>query len=329
MKNTTILRKIFISCIITIGFLNTSSFAKTLKWAHVYEAGTPYHKAALIAANKFKELTNGRYEIKVFPSSSLGKEIAINEGLSLGTIDIIYTGSGIVGNTYAPISISGYPFMFRSFKHWKQYSKSSLLKELEKEYTKASGGNKIMGFSYYGQRHVTSNKPILKPSDMKNLKIRVPNAAAYLLFPKSVGANPTPMAFSEVYLALQQGVVDAQENPLPTIKFKKFYEVQSNINLTAHITDSLLIIVSASTLSKMSEKDQELLSKAIKMGSETSTEEVRKEELNLASWFRSNNIQVNEVDRKPFIDKISVIYKNGNNLPFSAKQYNILQKIGM
>ena len=83
----------------------------------------------------------------------------------------------------------------------------------------------------------------MKPDDMKGLKIRVPNSPMMQMFPKAVGANPTPIAFAEVYLALQQGVVDAEENPLPTIQAMKFYEVQSNINLTGHIGNSLIIVV--------------------------------------------------------------------------------------
>src|SRR5258708_6196710 len=91
----------------------------------------------------------------------------------------------------------------------------------------------------------TAAKALNRPEDMKGLKIRVPDAPLYTLFPRAVGANPTPIAFAEVYLALQNGTVEAQENPLPTIDAKKFYEVQSHINLTAHITDSLLTIICA------------------------------------------------------------------------------------
>ena len=94
-----------------------------------------------------------------------------------------------------------------------------------------------MSLTYYGQRMVTANKEIKKPEDMKGMKLRVPPAPLFLMFTKSVGANATPIAFAEVYLALQQGTVDGQENPLPTIMAKKFYEVQSHIMLTGHITE--------------------------------------------------------------------------------------------
>src|SRR5690606_38092405 len=105
-----------------------------------------------------------------------------------------------------------------------------LLEEMSQAYTDATG-NVLVAHTYYGTRQVTANKPILHPSDMQGLKIRVPNAPAYTLFPNATGANPTPMALGEVYLGLQQGVVDAQENPLPTIRSAQFHEVQSDISL--------------------------------------------------------------------------------------------------
>ncbi|MCK4866614.1 MAG: TRAP transporter substrate-binding protein DctP, partial [Alphaproteobacteria bacterium] len=199
--------------------------AEKLKFAHVYETTEPYHAQALWAADEIKKRTDGRYEIEVFPASSLGKETDINQGLSLGTIDIIYTGNLFAGKSFGPLSIAGAPFMFRDLDHWKAYAKSDLFKELAGGYKDATG-HQIIATTYYGSRHATSNKPLNTPADMKDLKIRVPNAPLYMMFPKAVGANPTPLAFAEVYLALQQGVVDAQENPLPTIKAKKFYEVQ-------------------------------------------------------------------------------------------------------
>ena len=179
----------------------------------------------------------------MFPASSLGNESDINEGLTIGSVDIIYTGPNFAERDYGPIAISDYPFMLKNYDHWKAYRDSDLFKELSDGYKDATG-HTVMAITWYGYRHVTSNFPITKPADMKGLKIRVPDSPVMVMFPNAVGANPTPIAFAEVYLALQQGVVDAEENPLPTIKFKKFYEVQSNINLTGHIGNSLIIIVS-------------------------------------------------------------------------------------
>src|SRR5690606_22232434 len=140
------------------------------------------------------------------PSSSLGTDEAIIEGLSLGTIDIIYTGPAFMAQNYAPIAISDYPFVFRDLEHWRAYWGSDLFAELGQAYEDATG-NIHVAAGYYGARQITANKPILTPDDMKGLKIRVAGAPAYMLFPTVVGANPTPMAFAEVYLGLSQGTV--------------------------------------------------------------------------------------------------------------------------
>lgn len=301
------------------------SAQEVLKFGHVYEAATPYHEAALRVGKAFSEATDGRYTIEVFPASQLGKEAALNEALSLGTIDMIYTGVAFMGQSYPPIAISDFPFTMRDFDHWKAYGDSDLFAELAADYTKISG-NHVSALTYYGARHVTANKPILSPADMVGLKIRTPNAPAYQLFPEVTGANPTPMAFAEVYLALQQGVVDAQENPLPTIQFKKFYEVQSNINLTGHITNSLVTLISPITISKMSDEDLAALDAAIAEAAEWASNEIVKSENELADWFREQGVTVNVVDRAPFIDAVSPALAS-SDMPWDPVVFERLQAI--
>src|SRR5215831_16550629 len=229
-----------------------------LKFAHVYETSEPFHTWALWAAGEIAKRTNNRYTIDVFPASSLGNETQINQSLSLGTVDIIYTGQAFAARTYPPLSIGGAPYMFRDFKHWQKYAQSPVFWDLAEGYHEKSG-NKIVAAVYYGVRQTTANKAIVKPDDMKGLKLRVPDAPLYIMYPKVLGANATPIAFAEVYLALQNGTVDAQENPLPTILAKKFYEVQSHINLTGHITEMLLVIVSGQLWSKLSMGEREVM----------------------------------------------------------------------
>ena len=113
--------------------------------------------------------------------------------------------------------------------------------------------------TYYGARQTTSNRDFNDCAGMKGLKIRVPDVPAYMALPKSCGANPTPIAFAEVYLALQNGTVEAQENPLTTIEAKKFYEVQKNIILTAHIVDSLATQVAPHVWIKLSDADKKIV----------------------------------------------------------------------
>ncbi|MBT6189709.1 MAG: ABC transporter substrate-binding protein, partial [Tateyamaria sp.] len=131
-----------------ISTIASSAIAQeVLKWGHVYESATPYHQAALMAATKFEAATNGRYKIEVFPASQLGKEVALNEGLSLGTVDIIYTGVAFMGQSYPPIAISDFPFTMRDFDHWAAYSESDLFSELAQAYTGITG-NHVVNLTY-------------------------------------------------------------------------------------------------------------------------------------------------------------------------------------
>ena len=304
----------------------SAASAETLKFAHVYEVNHPLHKAAEMAAEKLAERTGGELKIEVFPASSLGKEAALNEGLSLGTVDIIYTGAGFAGSIYGPASMTDFPFTLRNLRHWEAYKGSELFAEISMGYSEATSGNEIAAVSYYGSRHVTANKPILSPGDMKDLKIRVPNAPAYVLFPKAVGANPTPMAFSEVYLALQQGVVDAQENPLPTIQAKKFHEVQTNINLTGHITNSTFTVVSGVRLAQLSEDHKAALKAVLVETADWVTDKIVQSESELVGWFRDQGVSVNEIDRSTFIAAVAPALTDGD-LPFTKEQYERLQAI--
>jgi TRAP-type C4-dicarboxylate transport system substrate-binding protein len=167
---------------------------------------------------------------------------------------------------------------------------------------------------------------------MKGLKIRVPDAPLYTLFPKAVGANPTPIAFAEVYLALQNKTVDAQENPLPTIDAKKFYEVQSHINLTAHITDALLTIIGGPIWNKLSDADRKAFTAVFREAAARATAEIIDSEKKLVGEFAKRGKTVVKVDRKPFIAAVHKYYiegkqPDGSALPWPKDVFDKLQAI--
>jgi tripartite ATP-independent transporter DctP family solute receptor len=288
------------------GVFGMSSIAHAqtkLKWAHVYETSEPYHKWSVWAGDEFKKRTNGKFEIQVFPASSLGKESDINQGLQLGTVDIILTGASFASNSYPRLAVSYYPFTFRDADHVIKYGQSDVFKELTEGYKKATG-NTVTALTYYGARHATSNKLFTNCDQMKGIKIRVPDSPAYTALPRACGANPTPIAFAEVYLALQNGTVDAQENPLPTIEAKKFFEVQKNIILTGHIADALLTVISPSTLGKMNPAEQKLLADITQEAAVNATNEIRKREGELAEEFKKKGVNVVTVDRNDFQQRV-------------------------
>jgi tripartite ATP-independent transporter DctP family solute receptor len=298
--------KLIAACAIgawAIGQFSLAQAQTQLKWAHVYETSEPYHKWSVWAGEEFKKRTNGKFEIKVFPASSLGKETDINQGLQLGTVDIILTGASFASNSYPRLAVSYYPFTFRDADHVIAYGKSDIFKELTEGYKKATG-NTVTALTYYGARHATSNKLFKNCDEMKGLKMRVPDSPAYTALPRACGANPTPIAFAEVYLALQNGTVDAQENPLPTIEAKKFFEVQKNIILTGHISDALLTVISPTTMGKLNPAEQKLLADITQEAAVNATNDIRKREGELVDEFKKKGINVVTVDRNDFQQRV-------------------------
>src|SRR3990172_13332887 len=134
-----------------------------LKFAHVYETSEPYHTAAVWAAGEIAKRTGNRYTMDVFPASTLGNETQINQGLTLGTVDLLYTGQLFAGRSHGPLSIGGAPFVFRDFDHWQKFSRSALFAELSAGYQKASSGNTVVAITYYGNRQTTANKALNRP----------------------------------------------------------------------------------------------------------------------------------------------------------------------
>jgi tripartite ATP-independent transporter DctP family solute receptor len=274
-----------------------------LKWAHVYETSEPFHKWSVWAADEIKKRSNGRYQIDVFPASQLGKENDINQGLSLGTVDIIISGSSFAAKSFPRIGVTYYPYTFRGVEHLLAYTKSDIYKELTAGYA-AKSGNEIIATTYYGTRHTTSNRPIAKCADMKGLKMRVPDVPAYLAMPRACGANTTPIAFAEVYLALQNGTVEAQENPLPTIEAKKFFEVQKHIVLTGHIVDHLNTVIAGGLWKKLSPEDRKMFTEVANEASAKASLEVAAREKELVKVFRDKGLSVTEVNTKDFLDTV-------------------------
>jgi tripartite ATP-independent transporter DctP family solute receptor len=277
----------------------SASAQTALKWAHVYETSEPFHTESVWAAEEIEKRTDGRYTIDVFPASQLGKESDINQGLTLGTVDIIISGSSFAAREYPPIGVTYFPYIFRDADHLLAYTKSDIYKELTKGYEDASGHH-IVATTYYGTRHTTSNRPITRCTDMQGLKMRVPDVPAYLAMPRACGANTAPIAFAEVYLALQQGTVEAQENPLTTIEAKKFYEVQKYIVLTGHIVDHLNTIVSQTRWNALSDEDKAIFTEVMQEAAVRATEKIVAREKELVQVFKDRGLTVTEVDRADF-----------------------------
>jgi len=274
---------------------------QALKLAHVYETEHPMHTAALEAAQSMKECTGGEITIEVYPASQLGKETALNEQIRFGGVDIVFTGQNFAAGAYPALAIGAAPYIFKDRDQALRYRTSDVFKELWQGWQEATGQH-ILSAAYFGAFNVSSNDPIVTPEDMQGMKVRVPDAPLYMAFPEAVGANPTPVAFAEVYLALQQGVVSASVNPLPVTYAKKFYEVQDYVALTNHLIEYVLWVVGDHVWSGFSEAQQGCLQEtADRFGEQASALVVEQEDSLRDEMTAAGMIEFTDPDVDAFI----------------------------
>jgi len=281
-----------------------SAFAQTrLKWGHVYEASEPFHKWSAWAAEEIRKRSNGKYQIDVYPASQLGRDNDLTQGLTIGAVDIILSGSSFAAKTFPRIGVTYYPYTFRDANHLLAYAKSDLYRELADGYASKTG-NHIVSTAYYGVRHTSSNRAFAHCAEMKGLKIRVPDVPAYLAMPRTCGANTAPIAFAEVYLALQNGTVDAQENPLTTIEAKKFYEVQKHIVLTGHIVDHVNTVISGQLWNRLNNAERKMFVDVAQEASAKATADIVAREKELVAVFKQRGLNVVDVNTAEFRDAV-------------------------
>lgn len=304
------MKRFFMCAVIVIAVaLTIPAFAKTvLKLGHIAEVSHPYAQGADHFAKLVAEKSGGDMEVQVFPSSQLGSQKDMTEGLIYGTIDMVLTGTADLGQFQPKMSIFDLPFLFKDRAHAYK-SLDTVGMELGKELEPK--GMKLLGFMENGIRHLTNNvRPVKAPADMAGLKIRVMSNKIYIETIKSLGGSPTPMAFGELYSAMQQGTVDGQENPSAHIYTKRFFEVQKYASMTAHAYAPEPVLISMITWSKLSDAQkaiiQEAATEAIAWQRELSTKEDNE------YWDKikaTGKIEVVEVDRAPFMEATQPVWK--------------------
>ena len=245
----------------------------TLKLGFQANSSSNEYKAAELMAEKAKEYSNGTITIEIYPGAQLGDDRAMIDQVAAGALDMVFAETGSMG-LWAP--------------------------ELE-----TVGDPRA---AYNGTRQTTSNKKIESIDDMKGMKLRVPNADANLAFAKYSGAAATPMAFSEVYLALKTNAVDGQENPLSTIDAQKFYEVQDYCALTGHIINDNNYIISKIVYDKLSAAQQEAITKAAQDAAAFHTETFENDEQALIEKFEQEGMTITTPDKAPFREACAPMY---------------------
>lgn len=243
--------------------LAPAAYAQTVKLTlgHGAAPGNPRHEAAVKFAEVLKAKTGGRIEIQVAPSAQLGDDAAMVTALRTGALDISANSQGAVANAVPEYGAFGMPFLFANSAAAFRLLDGPLGKELADK--SSEKGMILLGTWDNGIRHMTNSKrPITKVEDMKGLKMRVPPDATLVDIMKALGAESQQVKFAELYVALQQGVVDGQENPLVNIHASKLYEVQKHLALTSHQFQMTPLLMSKRSWDRLSEADRKAVQEA-------------------------------------------------------------------
>lgn len=226
----------------------------TLKLGHLANEDNPWHLASVKFGEELSALTGGRIAVEVFPNESLGKEIDLINGMQLGTVDMTITGESL--QNWAPMAaLLAVPYAYKSIEHMDEVASGEIGDQIKAQIIEKAQIRPIAHFAR-GPRNLTSNRAITSPAELDALKMRVPNVPLFVDTWKALGANPGPMAFSEVFTSLQNGTIESQENPLALIRSASFYEVQSHVNMTEHVRSWIYLTIAEATWNKLSADDQ-------------------------------------------------------------------------
>lgn len=277
-----------------------------LRLGHITGESDAWHKGALKFAELVKEKSNGSVEIEVYPSSTLGNDRDLIEGMQLGSVDFALV-AGVLSNFYEPYSILELPYLFRDKEHMEKVLYGDVGEKLK---TDLLDNAQVRGLDFWvrGPRELTANKKIEKVDDLKGLKIRVPEIPASIAAWKAMGASPTPMAFGEVYSSLQTGVIDAQENPFALIASNKIQEVQSHLMLTNHVYGYVMLTMSDITYQKLTPEQQKAVEEAAKEATTFENDLVAKQEVELLAQLKESGMEVVELDTAPFMEKAKTVH---------------------
>jgi tripartite ATP-independent transporter DctP family solute receptor len=280
----------------------------SLKLGHAVAVEHPYHLGAVKFAELVAQRTKNKVKIDVYPSTQLGNERDMVEGLQLGTIDLVVTSTGPLGGFVPKMFIVDLPFLFRDREHAYKVLDGPIGRDLLEAFS--AKGIKGLAFWENGFRQITNNvRPIEKPEDLKGIKIRTMENKVHLASFKAFGASPTPMAWSEVYTALQQKTIDAQENPIAIIYHQKIAEVQKYLALTGHFYSPTPLLMSLKAFNSLPKDIQKIFSNTAMECATYERSLLRDSEAKQIAELKAKGMQVITPNKKPFQDAAASVYK--------------------
>ena len=279
-----------------------------LKAGHTLAPTHPYHLGLEKFGELLKEKTNGAVTLAVFHSSQLGSERELIEALQMGTVDATCISTAPLAGFTKAFMIYDLPFIFPDSATAHKVLDGEIGQNSMTELDKIG----IVGLVFFenGFRQVTNSRgPVVKPTDARGLKIRTMENKIHMASFRTVGANPVPMAFGELFTALQQKTIDAQENPLPIIFNNKFYEVQKYVSMTNHFYSPAPLLVSKKVWEKLSDDQKTAFQEAAVEARAYQREELAKQDAAYLKDLQEQGMELNEVDREAWVKAMAPVYK--------------------
>ena len=279
-----------------------------MKFAHYAEETHPGHLAAKQFAAKVEERTKGQVKIAIYPANALGSPPEQAEQVRLGAIDMSLPTQGALDKYVKAFSVVMLPFVYDNYDHVHRTLDGPSMNWFSPLSEKQ--GFILLSNWEWGFRNLTNSKrPVLKPEDVKGLKIRTPPEIQLQAAMEALGGVVTKIAFPELYMALAQGVVDAQENPVAVIYHNKFFEVQKNLALTGHVYNNMVHVVSAKTWAKLDAEQKKIFQEESKAAGAYMRKAIMAEEADQVSKMEKAGVKVTRPDLAPFRAAMAPAYE--------------------
>ena len=300
------LRKLLLLVVAIGGFAainhpcTTAEAKQTLKIGYILAKNSQLGAGATVFAGEVARRTQGRYRIEQYPNAELGGEVEMMKGVQLGTVDLAFITGAPMPSFVPEIGIFGIPFLFRDAQHAHAVLDGPIGDALLAKF--AAKDMIALAWGENGMRHLTNSKhPVVTPDDLKGLKLRVPQSDTMVAGFKALGADPSQLAFPEVYGALQTGRFDGQENPIATIVASKFNQVQKYLTMSGHIYDPAVFLMSKDLYEDMSAADRAAFIEAARLGGEASRKFAAQAEADGVAFLQQQGMQVvTSIDKGKF-----------------------------
>lgn len=324
MRKQDILKRTFLMLLFIFATLGCERYSDTrvIKLGHGLDISHPVHKAMIFMGERVKEKSGGRMQIDIYPNQQLGSERECLELLQIGSLGMTKVSTGVMENFAPGLKVFGLPFLFRDREH-----RFNVLEgEIGEMFLNSSLDKRLKGLTFYdaGSRSFYTKEPIKTPKDLEGLKIRVMESQTAINMVKNLGGSPTPIAWGELYTALQQGIVDGAENNLPSFHLSRHYEVCKYFLVDEHTALPDELVIGTPVWNKLSAEEKQWLKEAAMESSEYQKKLWREAELEALEKIKEAGVTVINADKEEFRSMVKPMY---DEFGLDPKMKNIIEEI--